>query len=605
MNHPAKTVTIFSQPYLDKYNQCYKNIVTINLVPQGPLAQFVRRVQFPPLSEFKQPGPCSHIKNCGLALVSLAAGVKAMATLSFTEMEYDKASKKLVAKRVVKLTDAEIQQVGPNVAKILNALALPLTSFGMWSTLGETGYGPFTIGAGYMQKGIRAAGDIGNAISGIAKGVADMANLNVTEYTVRNGKLVPTSVRKLNPTDFTLAGINVGLILSALTQPLSKFGEESANGEGLIWGGGYVLKGIEAAAKVGNAISSIAKGVTDMANLNIIEYAVKGGKLVPVSTRKLSDDDFTLAADNVNKILNALTKPLTEFGRNYKDGSSWFTDSALEAGIDAIGKISDPISKLASMTLKLASGQAEQYEVRNGKMVLTGVIPFDKAIPMAMENAKKMLYAYPQLLATVGIYIDKYEDEIDSAIDYIPKMSSSIGKLADSMGKVGDSFNKLNQDKLTLYKTFVSITLGLTKMNTPFEKFTKLFGSFTKDMGSFVKTWEKFGKDDAEYFKSYADSLKTIASIDVGKLKEITNSIKEQATAQAALDNRAKEIKVNETAGGGGGLGVMTKDKSITSSAAEKGFSDNARIEKPQNTPSGKIMYVETLYINNKPFTGT
>jgi hypothetical protein len=71
MINSAKTVTLFSQPYLDKYNQCYKNIVTINLVPQGPLGQFVRRVQFPPLSEFKQPGPCSHIKNCGFALVSL------------------------------------------------------------------------------------------------------------------------------------------------------------------------------------------------------------------------------------------------------------------------------------------------------------------------------------------------------------------------------------------------------------------------------------------------------------------------------------------------------------------------------------------------------
>ncbi len=71
MNHPAKTVTLFSQPYLDKYNQCYKNIVTINLIPQGPLAQIIRKVQFPPLSEFKQPGPCSRIKNCGFALVSL------------------------------------------------------------------------------------------------------------------------------------------------------------------------------------------------------------------------------------------------------------------------------------------------------------------------------------------------------------------------------------------------------------------------------------------------------------------------------------------------------------------------------------------------------
>jgi hypothetical protein len=74
MNHPnqaAKTVTLFSQPFLDTYNQCYKNIVTINLIPQGPLAQFIRKVQFPPLSQFKQPGPCSRINNCGLALSTL------------------------------------------------------------------------------------------------------------------------------------------------------------------------------------------------------------------------------------------------------------------------------------------------------------------------------------------------------------------------------------------------------------------------------------------------------------------------------------------------------------------------------------------------------
>jgi hypothetical protein len=74
MNYPnqaAKTVTLFSQPFLDTYNQCYKNIVTINLMPQGPLAQIVRRVQFPPLSTFKQSGPCSRINNCGLALITL------------------------------------------------------------------------------------------------------------------------------------------------------------------------------------------------------------------------------------------------------------------------------------------------------------------------------------------------------------------------------------------------------------------------------------------------------------------------------------------------------------------------------------------------------
>jgi hypothetical protein len=67
----AKTVSLFSQPFLDTYNQCYKNIVVVNLQPQGPLAHLVRFVKFPPLSEFKQPGPCSPLKQCGYALMSL------------------------------------------------------------------------------------------------------------------------------------------------------------------------------------------------------------------------------------------------------------------------------------------------------------------------------------------------------------------------------------------------------------------------------------------------------------------------------------------------------------------------------------------------------
>ena len=69
----AKTVSLFSQPYLDRFNQCYKNIVVINLPPQGPLSSLVKRVNFPPLSEFKQQGTCSTtpFKQCGLALTTL------------------------------------------------------------------------------------------------------------------------------------------------------------------------------------------------------------------------------------------------------------------------------------------------------------------------------------------------------------------------------------------------------------------------------------------------------------------------------------------------------------------------------------------------------
>jgi hypothetical protein len=67
----AKTISLFSQPYLDTYNQCYKNIVVANVMPKGPLAHFVKRVKFPRLSTFKESTCCNPIKDCGLALTSL------------------------------------------------------------------------------------------------------------------------------------------------------------------------------------------------------------------------------------------------------------------------------------------------------------------------------------------------------------------------------------------------------------------------------------------------------------------------------------------------------------------------------------------------------
>lgn len=65
------TFTLSYQPFLDSYNKCYKNIVTTNIMPQGPLRKLVRQVKMLPLSQFQTPGPCSPIQNCGLAIVSL------------------------------------------------------------------------------------------------------------------------------------------------------------------------------------------------------------------------------------------------------------------------------------------------------------------------------------------------------------------------------------------------------------------------------------------------------------------------------------------------------------------------------------------------------
>ena len=73
MNH-SRMYTLTSQTYLDRCCQCYKNIITINMIPKGPLRFLVRRIQLPPLSRFQYPGPCDALQKCGLALTSLQGG---------------------------------------------------------------------------------------------------------------------------------------------------------------------------------------------------------------------------------------------------------------------------------------------------------------------------------------------------------------------------------------------------------------------------------------------------------------------------------------------------------------------------------------------------
>jgi|APGre2960657505_1045072.scaffolds.fasta_scaffold16782_3 hypothetical protein len=80
-----KSYFISSQAFLQncsQYNnsQAYKNIVTINLIPEGPLAMLVRRVQNRPLSKFQ--GYFENQQNqqngCLLAFISLQDGSRLM-----------------------------------------------------------------------------------------------------------------------------------------------------------------------------------------------------------------------------------------------------------------------------------------------------------------------------------------------------------------------------------------------------------------------------------------------------------------------------------------------------------------------------------------------
>lgn len=61
------------EPYYDTYTQCYQSIISINVLPQGPLRALVRRIQFNKLGPNYDRASCVPVRKCGLALINTNA----------------------------------------------------------------------------------------------------------------------------------------------------------------------------------------------------------------------------------------------------------------------------------------------------------------------------------------------------------------------------------------------------------------------------------------------------------------------------------------------------------------------------------------------------
>ena len=62
--------TISTQPFLDNFNKCYKNIITIDRLPEGPLKNIVKQILPPKLSIFSYNNNCCQVKSCIYAFTS-------------------------------------------------------------------------------------------------------------------------------------------------------------------------------------------------------------------------------------------------------------------------------------------------------------------------------------------------------------------------------------------------------------------------------------------------------------------------------------------------------------------------------------------------------
>lgn len=510
----------------------------------------------------------------GLAFTSLAWGLQNMANLTFVEQEWDESQKKLVPKRSIRLTNQDFENAANNIKTIINTLKDPLYEFGKMASDGTF----FGLGSGYLMKGITTAATLGDLISKLAKGVADMANLQIVEWEVINqgtpeAKLVPKDSKKLSESDFKNAGENIKTLLETIAEPLIKFGKDAEQSSGL-FSGAYMQKGIEAAKGVGDFISNIAKGVADMAVGNVIEYEVinkgtKDAKIVPKDVISLKEKHFTNAGKFIGNLLNALGEPLVTFGKEYAKGSGLFKSGYMEKGIEAISKIGQPIKSLADIVIELAKGSVVQTNEKGEKVgepkdflgalgtaetIITKLFNF---LPTELEAFGKKLNDNKSLYKVIYENIPKFTNVVENitkmvtdysnivkSLEEVEKKNINLGSflisLADSSKKAINSMQNTKEKDLQILNSFIThieklVNIGTNK-NSPFDKFIKDLREFGNEIEKFTKIWKTWGKDNSDYWRDYVQNVVNLSKVNSENLLSVSKILSE-----ASINEKVKE----------------------------------------------------------------
>jgi len=465
------------------------------------------------------------MRDVGGTLASLAAGIQAMANMTFTEYEWDETTKRLEPKRKVKLTPADVKMAADNAGYVISVLAQPLAKFGDVIAGASASSDFFGIGGNSIEKGIRALGSLGTGLVSLASGVQDWASMSYWEYDLvfnpKSGmnELRPVKKRKITPAEIEEAVKNIATTITAMVVPVSAFGVMMAGGN--IAGGPLAMlgltknpieKGLDGLSSLGKSIVSLATGVRDWATMSYWEYGLvfnpKTGmnELLPTAKKKLTPDEINTAIANIAKVMSAMMIPVAAFGAMMAGGNIaggplamlGLSKNPIEKGIEAIGNMGKSIASVADGVLKFASMQFIEWDVQkvNGKneLVPKGIIKVDESIiKTAVENIGLVLSAGARAVMDFEVQTGSgglFGGFTDTLIK-VTNMTNSFGRVYDGIRKIFSDGKNLavvmGNFKYFFEKLFeplqIEKTMQMLMFNTQFERYI----TNTKDLSSQFK----------------------------------------------------------------------------------------------------------------------
>jgi hypothetical protein len=372
-----------------------------------------------------------------------------------------------------------------------------------------------------VQMGMRMVRGMGDVLQDLAGGIAAFANFEEFPVKVPDPKdpsrLIYKSVNLFDIVpkiktaligDGTLSSSSSG-ILTSLASVFADIGAKF--GSTGFFSDSLVEQGVDAVRGIGGALQGLAGGIIAFANFEefpvqvpdakdpskLIYKAVNLFDVVPKIKEVLVGD----GSIGGGGILLSLASVFADIARKFPGG--FFSDSAVQQGVDAVKDIGSVVTDLAGGITAFANLEnfPIEYDPVTGKATKYGPVDLDAVT----KNIKKVLTRLPNVFA--GLDIEKFENAQEIAEAALP-LSKTVAEIAKSFGSInkiyaeaekskskdgGDPIQALSTSIKSMATTLESTELSEESLGK-FERLAEIFESLADSADGFSKFTDAFTK---------------------------------------------------------------------------------------------------------------
>lgn len=526
------------------------------------------------------------IASLGHMMSLLSEGIQDYANLSIPI--YGEGGK-IVGRR--NLTDADFTDAAENIRTIVTIIGgTILDIYKENPTIFSNGmFGDFLGMDTPFTRVVKSCTGMGKMIAKIAEGVKEMAELKIPIYKGTE----KVGYRNLTETDFNNAATNISTIVTCLGYAILDLYDKAP--EGMFdsgWLGNMIGvktpfgRIVTGCTGLGKMISSIAKGVKDMADLRIPIYGADGKQK---GTRPLGFNDFKAAATNTQKIVSCLGNSILALKDNpnaewmFEDQSIVFKDgtcSRFSQIVTALRGIGSLISDTAKGVKDVADLRVQKYD-SNGKLLKGQYekIPIESLRPngTVYNNVTALMSCIPAAVMAIYNEHDKTWFE-DSGWFNHDGSTSTFAKVKNCLS----GLDKLIAENVKSIKSILDLKLDKTKMNNLSAIISLMISSVPDAV--MKATMDENQEELKPFFEDAEDNIKKISSSYSSYTKLLNNIVSSYSDILKLKSKFGKEDDIH-------GL-----NKIVDAVLTQLPFSMSRAIQKMPNIKDDELSSIQTQF---------